>query len=181
MKTAYVSASQVRYMIYRNKIRHKAEMTVRFCDIPQNVLKRVISALERGFLLAWSGPAAEMFELVTQAYGIPAVRVRREMETRWQYPRWIFNWGPNIGLNSKKMDDLFKADQVAIRMADEAVKEKIGDGRRYAWGGSHCLYMLKDPKMLEEAFAEAMEPYQAQIKEAIRAIEGGESILITHS
>jgi hypothetical protein len=175
MRTVVMHHRHLRHAVYKNKLPNTVQMTVRFGDIPQNVRKRVVSALERGFLLAWSGPTAEVFELVTKAYGIPAVKVRRQMESRWTYPRWIFDWK----LKSQKMEELFKADEVAVRMSDDP-KLKETTKHRYIWGGNVCLYMLKDPKMLEEAFAEAMEPYQEQIKEAIRAIEGGEPILITH-
>jgi hypothetical protein len=177
MQEIIVTQNQAIDVARNSKLPRHVEVRIFLDEIPDTVKKRVKVALKRGFLLAWTGPAAELYDFLGTAFKFPAIRVRRERYSYAGIPPWRFTWGDRAV--PAKMQELFTADEVAIRMHDDA-KQKEYMQRYTSWGGYKTLYMLKDVKLLEEAFEEAVLPHKDQIQAAIDALDAGATLTVTH-
>lgn len=163
----------------KSKIPKRVSVEFFLGQVPPNVKKRVRVALQKGFIMAWSGETYEVFSLLIKHFDIPGVRVRREQTSKY-YPiaPWRFDWREKWEV-TPKLQELFTADEVAIRMIDD---DKTKQSIKHQSGGlwSKTLFMLKDPKMLEEALEERMQGHEEKIRAAIEALDNGAVLRITH-
>ena len=185
-----VSDREIRNMAVKSKIPNRVTLQFDLSRVAPSVKKRVIMALRKGHIMAWSGRAAELYDIVRAAYDVPGVKVCRERTKKyWRNPpTWCFDWSVRsyyshqpATIPTGKLLDLFTADEVAVRMMEDVEKRKEIEARRgYSYGGGRYgnLFMLKDTKLLTEALAEQLQGHEDKLEAAVQALQQGSIITV---
>jgi hypothetical protein len=148
----------------------------------RNAIKR---ALKAGFMDSYSGVAAQVYEVLCKAHGLPCVMARTRNAKSWQTAAVVLYFRGGADLDNKPLTELLHADRVAARLQGISIVPKSDSGIDIAWNTSgfavQRLFAMCEHETITETMKTRYTPEMLQqVERVVHQLDAGEVITFNY-